>query len=124
MNKIESKTKLLETVQVSCLKKDFVEYDYQEFITYRFILNNKSKKTIRAIKGGVTFTNIFDEEIQTLKFVYDQPIKSGQQITYNATTDYNQFIDEDRTLRSKKLEDLKVIWKPEKIIFEDGTTLE
>jgi hypothetical protein len=33
-------------------------------------------------------------------------------------------MDEDQTLKNKDLKDLKVVWKPEKIIFKDGTTLE
>jgi hypothetical protein len=56
-----------------------------------------------------------------LNFVYDQPIEAGKEVNWNATTDYNQFTDEDQTLKNK---DLKVVWKPEKIIFKDGTTLE
>ncbi|WP_299117098.1 hypothetical protein [uncultured Winogradskyella sp.] len=116
--------KLLEIVQVSCINKDFVEYDYQEFITYKFIIHNKSTKTIRAVKGSITFNNIFDEEIQTLKFVYDQSIKPEKQAKYDATTEYNQYIEEDKSLRDKSLKDLKIVWRPEKIIFEDGSTIE
>ena len=33
-------------------------------------------------------------------------------------------MSEDKTLKNKDLKDLKVVWNPEKIIFEDGTTLE
>ena len=124
MNKTENIDKLASIVKVSCIEKGFEEYDYQKFITYRFIIQNKSEKTIRAIKGGIKFNNIFDEEIQTLKLVYDQPIKALKQTTYNATTDYNQYVDEDRALRNKDLKDIKVIWIPEKVIFADGTSLE
>jgi len=113
--------KLSEAVTVSCFEKDFIEYNYEEYITYKFVIKNKSDKNIRAVKGGITFTNLFDDEINSLNFVYDQPIEAGREITWNAQTDYNQFKDEDKTLRNK---DLKVVWKPEKIIFEDGTSLE
>ena len=33
-------------------------------------------------------------------------------------------MNEDQTLKNKQLKDLKVIWEPVKIIFEDGSTLE
>lgn len=33
-------------------------------------------------------------------------------------------MDDDKTLENKDLKDLKVVWEPEKVIFEDGTTLE
>jgi hypothetical protein len=116
--------KLTEAVIVSCFEKGYAEVDYQDYITYKFVIQNKSDKTIRAVKGGITFTNLFDEEIKSLNFVYDQPIEAGKQVNCNATTDYNQFMDEDQTLKNKDLKDLKVVWKPEKIIFKDGTTLE
>jgi hypothetical protein len=116
--------RLNEAVLVSCFEKGYTKYDYEDFITYKFIIKNKSDKKIRAVKGGITFTNLFDDEISSLSFVYDQPIEAGAEANWNATTDYNQFKDEDRTLKNKELKDLKVIWKPEKVIFEDGTTLE
>ena len=116
--------RLSESVLVTCYSKGFSTYDYQDYITYKFIVQNKSDKNIRAIKGSVTFTNLFDETIKSLSLVYDQPINSGSEATYNAQTDYNQFIDSDKALRNKDLEDMKVLWKPEKIIFEDGTILE
>lgn len=116
--------RLSESVLVTCYSKGFSTYDYQDYITYKFIVQNKSDKNIRAIKGSVTFTNLFDETIKSLSLVYDQPINSGSEVTYSAQTDYNQFIDSDKALRNKDLEDMKVLWKPEKIIFEDGTILE
>lgn len=116
--------KLTEAVIVSCFEKGFTKYNYEDYITYKFAIKNKSDKNIRAVKGGITFTNLFDEKISSLNFVYDQPIEAGTEITWNAQTDYNQFKDEDKTLRNKDLKDLKVVWKPEKIIFEDGTTLQ
>jgi hypothetical protein len=116
--------KLNQSIMVTCYEKGYVEVDYQDYITYKFVIQNKSEKKIRAVKGGITFTNLFDEEIKSLNFVYDQPIEAGKEVTWNATTDYNQFVNEDRTLKNKDLKDLKVVWKPEKIIFVDGTTLE
>lgn len=116
--------RLNQAVTVTCFDKGYAEYDYDKYITYKFVIKNKSEKNIRAVKGGITFTNLFDDEISSLNFVYDQPIKAGVEVNWNAQTGYNQFIDEDKTLKNKDLKDLKVVWKPEKIIFEDGTTLE
>ncbi|WP_282087072.1 hypothetical protein [Aquimarina algiphila] len=114
---------LSKIVDVKCIRKGYKEYDYEEFITYNFIIHNKSDKDIRAIKGLISFTNLFGDEINSLGFVYDEPIKSGKKNNYNATTDYNQYIDRDRDLKNKDLKDLKVIWKPEKIIFSDGSSI-
>ncbi len=116
--------KLTESVIVSCFEKGYSEVDYQDYITYKFVILNKSEKAIRAVKGGITFTNLFDEKIKSLSFVYDKPIEAGEQVNWDATTEYNQFMSEDKTLKNKDLKDLKVVWNPEKILFEDGTTLE
>jgi len=116
--------KLSDAVMVSCFEKGFKEATYDAYITYKFVIHNKSTSNIRAIKGKITFTDLFDEEVKSLNFVYDQPIEAGQQVNWDANTDYNQFMDKDKALRNKDLKDLKVVWKPAKIIFEDGTTLE
>ena len=116
--------KLTESVIVSCFEKGYSEVDYQDYITYKFVILNKSEKAIRAVKGDITFTNLFDEKIKSLSFVYDKPIEAGEQVNWDATTEYNQFMSGDKTLKNKDLKDLKVVWNPEKIIFEDGTTLE
>jgi len=116
--------RLTESVLVSCFSKEYTKVDWEDYITYKFVIQNKSDKNIRAIKGSISFANLFDETIKSLNFVYDQPIEAGKEVTYNAQTDYNQFTDSDKALKNKDLKDLKVIWKPEKIIFEDGSTLE
>lgn len=116
--------KLREAVIVSCFEKGFSERDFQDYITYKFVIQNKSNKSIRAVKGALTFNNLFDDEIKSINFVYDQPIPAGKEVTWNATTDYNQFLDDDQTLKNKDLKDLKVVWEPEKVIFENGETLE
>ncbi|WP_025742392.1 hypothetical protein [Aquimarina pacifica] len=114
---------LSNIIDVQCIRKGYKEYDYEQFITYNFIIHNKSEKDIRAVKGLISFTNLFGDEINSLGFVYDESIKSGRKNNYNATTDYNQYVDRDRDLKNKDLKDLKVIWKPEKIIFSDGSSI-
>ena len=91
------------------LWKGYTEVHYQDYVTYKFVVQNKSDKTIRAVKGGMTFTNLFDEKLKSLNFVYDQPIEVGKQVNWNVTTDYNQFMDKDQTVKNKGLKDLKAV---------------
>ena len=120
----ERVARLQNAVMVTCFKKGFTEVNYQDYITYGFAIQNKSDQDIRAVKGEIMFTDLFDDEIKTLSFTYDQPIKAGATAHWNATTDYNQFMDDDVRLKNKELKDLKIVWKPIKVIFQDGSTLE
>lgn len=116
--------KLSNAVMVSCFEKGYTEHNYKNYITYKFAINNKSNKTIRAFKGNIAFNNIFGDNIKTISIMYDQPIERGETVNWAATTDYNQFMDDDIELNNKELKDLKVVWSPSQIMFEDGTTLE
>lgn len=116
--------RLQNAVMVTCYKKSYVEVDYQDYITYGLAIENKTDKGIRAVKGILRFTDLFDDEISSIRFTYDERIAAGATAKWNAQTDYNQFIDEDVALRNKDLEDMKIVWEPIKIIFEDGSSLE
>lgn len=120
----ERVARLQNAVMVTCFKKGYTEVNYQDYITYGFAIQNKSEQDIRAVKGEIMFTDLFDDEIKTLSFTYDQPIRAGATANWNATTDYNQFMDDDVRLKNKELKDLKIVWKPIKVIFQDGSTLE
>jgi len=116
--------RLREAVSVVCFAKGFEEVDYDEYITYKFAIENKSDKAIRAVKGVVVFTNLFGDEISKISFVYDKKIKVGETAKWDATTEYNKYNASDVSLRSKDLDNLKVVWKPSNVLFDDGTSLE
>jgi len=105
-------------------KGDFEKGEFGDYLTYKVAYENKSDKDIRAVKGSLLITDLFDTEIKTINLVEDKGIPAGKTVMKVYTTDYNQFEDEDTRLRSKRMEDIKVVWTPEKIIFADGSTLE
>ena len=110
-------------VTVTIFDKGYAEYDYQEYITYKFAFENKTDKEITAFTGQIMFTDLFDKEIKSLNLTYDDGVAASSIKNYSATTDYNQFMDEDQLLKSKNLKQIKLVWKPEKILFADGSTL-
>ena len=120
----EKQTKLGAVLTVALYDKGFSKEDYDSYLTYSVAIENKSDKNIKAIKGSMVINDLFDTEITTLNLVEDTGIAAKQIYKTTYTSDYNQFKSEDKLLKSKDLKDLKVIWLPEKIIFEDGTTLE
>lgn len=120
----EKRDKLGKVLTVAMYDKGFESGDYQKYLTYGLAFENKTDKDIRAVKGSLLINDLFDEKITSLTITYDVPLKAKSTAKESYTTDYNQFTDKDVLLRSKKIEDLKIIWNPEKIIFSDGTTLE
>ncbi|MCM4161276.1 hypothetical protein FHG64_06385 [Antarcticibacterium flavum] len=121
----EEKRQLLGSVlTVAMYNKGYDKRRYQEYLTYSLAFENTSDKDIRAFKGSLVINDLFDTEIKSINLTVDDPIIAGETYRGTYTTDYNQFMDEDSRLRSKKMEDLKVVWTPEKIIFTDGSTLE
>lgn len=120
----EKARRLNESLTVTVFNKGFVELDYEEYITFQFAFQNKTEKDILAFTGIMIFNDLFDVEISKLSITYDNGVKANSTVNWRATTDYNQFRDSDKTLRYKELNKIKLVWKPEKIIFNDGTSLE
>ncbi len=121
---MERREALSKVLTVAMFDKGYAEYDYQDYLTYGIAYENKSDRDIRAIKGSIQINDLFDTEIKTINVTEDDGIPAGETLKMTYTTDYNQFRDEDTRLRNKELENLKIVWTPEKIIFTDGTTLE
>lgn len=121
----EAKTKRLnESLTVTVFDKSFIKLDYEEYITYKFAFKNKTDKDILALTGVMIFNDLFDKKIKELSLTYDDGVAANSTIQWDATTEYNQFIDSDKALKNKDLDKIKLVWVPEKIIFKDGTTLE
>lgn len=120
----EKRERLGSALTVAMYDKGYEKYDYQKYLTYSFAFENKTDKNIRAFKGTVSIQDLFDKEIKSINLTIDDPITAGETFKGTYTTKYNQFRDEDTRLKRKNIDDLKVVWSPEKIIFTDGSTLE
>ncbi|AUS04957.1 hypothetical protein [Pseudotamlana carrageenivorans] len=116
--------RLKNALTVTIYDKGFTEYNYQDYITYKFAFENKTDKDITAFTGQMVFLDLFDKEIKSLNLTYDDGVKAKSTTNYSAQTDYNQFMNDDQLLKSKSLKQIKLQWKPEKILFADGTTLQ
>ena len=116
--------RLGKALTVSLFEKGFTKYDYQDYITYKFAFENKVDKEVKAFTGEIIFNDLFDKKISSLNLTYDDGVLANSTKKWDAQTDYNQFMDKDVKLRNKDIEDLKIVWIPEKIIYTDGSTLE
>lgn len=121
MKRIE---KLNKSLTVTLFDKGFSKGDWESYLTYKFAFENKTDKDIKAFKGLMIIKDLFDGEITKVPMVYDGGVKANSIKNWDATTEYNQYNDSDKQLKNKEMKDLKISWTPEKIIFEDGSTLE
>ena len=121
---IERSKRLGEVLLVSLFDKGYYELNYQDYLTYKFVFENKSNKDIRAFTGTYVITDLFDKEIKKITLTYDEGIIARTQKSWNAQTEYNQFDDSDVTLKNKDIDNLKTTWIPSKIMFTDGSHLD
>lgn len=115
---------LLEALTLTVFDKGFQQADYQEYVTVKTMYENKSGKDIRGFKGSIVFNDLFGVEIMPLNISEDNPLRAGESKNTTWTLKYNQFIDKHVKLRNTALESLKIEWKPQIILFADGTSLE
>lgn len=120
---------MLASLTVGIVSKSFQAANfengtYQDAITMTFAFKNTSSKDIRAFKGVVVYKTLMGDLITQMNLERDQVISAGHSATWDAQTDYNQFMDKDVKLRNTDLKNLKIEWQPQSILFTDGTKLE
>ncbi len=117
--------KLSKSAILTVYDKSLDEGEYQKYMSFKVVIENKGNKDIKAMKGAVVFYDLFDKQILGVNITEDSKIiKVGEVYKTEYSTDYNQFIDDNNLWVSKDLKNMKVVWKPEKIIFADDTFIE
>jgi hypothetical protein len=96
--------------------------DFQEEITFDLSIKNLTNRDIRAFDGILTFTDLLDNEILTSKLAINDPVRASMTMSWSGMIDYNEFIDRHRRLRGAEEDNLKITFKPNKVLFTDGTT--
>jgi hypothetical protein len=123
-DKEEKAARLNAVLGVEMYDKGYFKEDYAEYLQYGIAFQNKTDREIRAVKGTLTITDLFDTEIKSLNVVEDGGIPIGQVIKKVYSGQYNPYIADDKKLAEKEMKDIKIIWTPEKIIFADGSMME
>jgi hypothetical protein len=123
--------KILNSVVVAIIDKTVlpVNYDagrFNEMLSIKYAVANKSNKTIRQLKGRVTFNDATGDQIGWLPVDIDEPVKAGQ--TLKTTTGrgwkINQFMNgEIEKIAGREFSAMKATFEPESIAFEGGEVL-
>lgn len=113
-----------QILEATLLRKQNTKQNYQDYIFLDVAFNAKGlDKPARAIKGLLSFTDLFGEQKFGLKWTIDKPLApSTTYIEKGSGFEYNQFTDSHQWVRSTALENMKVKFRVDSILYEDGTT--
>lgn len=112
---------LTKKVTLEITKKGFIEGDFSDYNTFTLKLTNNTDKDIEGIKGFIVMNDLFGDQITGITLTYDKGILAGESKLYNASVDYNQFMDKDIKLKQTPLEKIKYEWSVQSIIYTDGS---
>jgi hypothetical protein len=85
-----------------------------------YAYENRSTKDVRAFEGEVAFKDILGNDLANIPLKVLNPLKTGEKASATARHYFMAY----GNLEGKKLEDVKIEWRPQKILFADGTSAE
>lgn len=104
----------------SNIRKD---WSNKNAVFYKMVFVNPSEKSIRAFKGRLSFYDLFDTELKTVNFTYNDSIAARDTVLYEANIDFSS-LNNNSVYYTKDYSDIRVIWRPTKVIYADGTEVE
>lgn len=123
---------LMAAVTVTLVSKELVsEHGYggmlmDELLVVTFGYKNNTPKDISGVKGYVSIQDLFGDEISGFAISNDTTIPSGQSIAWQGSRSVKYAFgdNDDRKLAGLEDSKYKVIWKPQVVVFTDGSKLE
>ena len=125
--KLAAEAKAHEEARLAELKKSLLltvfdmkkkEIGFTSATELKFVYENTSGKDIRAFEGELTMHDVLGEE------VLKTWVKSTEILKAGAKRNESKLTTQEYKVRGKKLEDLKVAWKPTTVLFADGTRVD
>ena len=115
--------RLNKLVSISILGKENLQGRYKvDSIGFPVQFINNSDKDIRAIKGSIYITDLFDEKVKEFEITCESVIPVGHYLPYYYKTEYKDYYESEKKLGTKDFADLKFYWLPSKIVFADGSS--
>ena len=113
----------LVVVSKSFHQATFEDDDVHSDVNVSCKFTNNSTQDIRATDGVIDFDDLFGHLIETVHITLSKPIPAGQTITWDGSIDYNEFMDKDVKLRNTDLQDMKINFSVNSVIYADGTSV-
>lgn len=108
------------TIGVALLGFKQKEGFMSDYIEVQYAYENRSDKDVRAFEGEVAYKDILGNDLEEVQLKVLTPITSGAKAS---TTNKLPFMVYGK-LRGKKMDDVKIEWRPKKILFADGSETE
>lgn len=124
LEKDAMRERLSAYLTVNLSDKVFSKVANKACFIYTVTFQNLSGKDIQMVVGSISLNDLLDREIKNIQVVLDEKLRPGSFLKKTYTVVYDHTSENDKHVRAKDLVDLRVLWNPEKIIFEDGTVAE
>lgn len=121
-----SNSVVVAIVEKNVLPKNYSIGRFNEMLSLKYAIQNKSEKAIKQLKGQVTFNDATGDEIGILYVDIDETIDAGQ--THTTTTgrgwELNQFLNGSvEKIAQREFSAMTASFAPESIAYEDGEIL-
>ncbi len=124
MEKEAMRERMSSFLTVSLSQKFFSKVNNKDCFTYTVTFRNATSKNIKLVVGSISLNDLLDREIKNIQIVFDEILRANSSLKKTYTVTYDAANENDKRIRAKELVDLRILWNPEKIIFEDGTIAE
>ncbi len=117
---------LVAVIDKTVLPKNYNVGRYNEMLSLKYAIENKSDRKIRQLKGRVTFKDATGDEIGWLPVDIDEPVKPGQilKTTTGRGWQINPFMNGDiERIAGRDFNSMTTTFEPESIAFEGGEIL-
>jgi hypothetical protein len=124
----EAANKLLSAMNVAVKSKRLlpVNYDagrYSPEVELALEARNNSDRKVRAYQGTLDVRDLLGNPIILLEIKDQTPVGPHETHRFEQYFEINKFIDRDTRFAAEQFGNLRFNWKPEKIVFSDGTTV-
>jgi hypothetical protein len=118
----EAPSEIDSMFDVKLTGKRVFEANYSNHLGFNLLLTNHTEKDIKAVQGVCIFSDLFDQEILRLNLTLEENVPAGQSVkNYDYSMELNQFMAEHNRLRTIEMENLKMRFEAQAIIFKDGS---
>lgn len=109
-------------VSIRVIPEDIMNGRYSDYSSIKLVIENKSAKDIKGLRGDSVWINTFGEEYHRLTTNVEERIAAGQKLVWAGGKEINEFLDDDKKLMQID-DNYKYRFEPRMIVFADGTTI-